>query len=114
MHTLSSARRTCIASASAVECTATVEIPSSRHARWIRRAISPRLAMRILLNTQLFQDDQRFTVLYRRAALHQDGGDRAGLRCLDLVECFHCFDQQQRLAGGDLLADADERWRAGL
>ena len=31
--------------ASAVECTATVLIPSSRHARRMRSAISPRLAM---------------------------------------------------------------------
>src|SRR3546814_2319081 len=45
MHTASSASRTCIASASAVECTATVLIPISWHARWIRSAISPRLAI---------------------------------------------------------------------
>src|SRR3974390_3392840 len=50
MHTLSSASRTCIASASAVECTATVAIPSSLQARSTRKAISPRLAMRILSN----------------------------------------------------------------
>src|SRR5258706_8834077 len=50
MHTLSSARRTCMASASAVECTATVAMPSSLQARRMRRAISPRLAIRILSN----------------------------------------------------------------
>ena len=50
MQTLSSASRTCMASASAVECTATVAMPSSRHARWMRSAISPRLAIRILSN----------------------------------------------------------------
>src|SRR5437773_3866830 len=50
MQTLSSASRTCMASASAVECTATVEMPSSLHARSTRSAISPRLAMRILSN----------------------------------------------------------------
>ena len=50
MHTLSSARRTCMASASAVECTATVAMPSSLHARWMRSAISPRLAIRTLSN----------------------------------------------------------------
>ena len=33
MHTLSSASRTCMASASAVECTATVWMPISRQAR---------------------------------------------------------------------------------
>src|SRR5450432_383367 len=50
MHTLSSAKRTCMASASAVECTATVGMPSSWQARSTRSAISPRLAMRILSN----------------------------------------------------------------
>src|SRR5262249_51039889 len=50
MHTLSSASRTCMASASAVECTATAGMPSSLHARSTRSAISPRLAMRILSN----------------------------------------------------------------
>ncbi len=50
MHTLSSASRTCIASASAVECTATVAIPSSLQARSTRSAISPRLAIRIFSN----------------------------------------------------------------
>src|SRR2546421_950294 len=50
MQTLSSASRTCIASASAVECTATVAMPSSLQARSTRSAISPRLAIRILSN----------------------------------------------------------------
>src|SRR5580658_4520427 len=50
MQTLSSASRTCMASASAVECTATVGMPSSLHARKTRSAISPRFAMRILSN----------------------------------------------------------------
>src|SRR5262249_5251203 len=50
MHTLSSASRTCMASASAVECTATTGVPSSLQARRTRSASSPRLAMRILSN----------------------------------------------------------------
>ena len=50
MQTDSSAMRTCIASLSAVECTATVWMPISRAARMTRSAISPRLATRILLN----------------------------------------------------------------
>jgi hypothetical protein len=50
MHTASSAKRTCSESESAVECTATVEMPSSRQARMTRNAISPRLAMRTFLN----------------------------------------------------------------
>src|SRR6185503_7122299 len=50
MQTLSSASRTCMASASAVECTATVGMPSSLQARSTRSAISPRLAIRIFSN----------------------------------------------------------------
>ena len=50
MQTDSSAMRTCIASASAVECTATDLIPISRAARITRSAISPRLAIRIFSN----------------------------------------------------------------
>ena len=45
MQTVSSASRTCIASASAVEWTATVLMPISWQARWMRSAISPRLAI---------------------------------------------------------------------
>src|SRR6516162_1379520 len=50
MQTLSSASRTCMASSSAVECTATDGMPSSLHARSTRNAISPRFAIRILSN----------------------------------------------------------------
>ncbi len=50
MHTLSSANLTCSAFESAVECTATVAIPSSRQARITRSAISPRFAIRTFLN----------------------------------------------------------------
>ena len=50
MQTDSSARRTYLASVSAVECTATVLMPSSLQARRMRRAISPRFAIRIFSN----------------------------------------------------------------
>ena len=50
MQTVSSASRTFIAWASAVECTATVLIPISRQARWILSAISPRLAISTFSN----------------------------------------------------------------
>jgi len=43
MQTDSSASFTCIAWASAVECTATVAMPNSFAARKMRRAISPRI-----------------------------------------------------------------------
>jgi len=51
MHTSSSAKRTCSDSRSASEYTATVWTPNSLHARITRSAISPRFAMRTLLNT---------------------------------------------------------------
>src|SRR5207237_10175081 len=50
MHTDSSAIRTCSACRSAVEYTATVGIPSSRHARMIRIAMVPRFATNSFLN----------------------------------------------------------------
>ena len=49
MQTLSSAMRTCMAFESAVEWIATVWMPISLQARWMRSAISPRLAIRTLL-----------------------------------------------------------------
>ena len=52
IQTASSAMRTCIAFASAKECTATVLIPISRQARWILKAISPRFAIRIFSNIE--------------------------------------------------------------
>src|SRR5262245_22822783 len=59
MQTLSSASRTCMASASAVEWTATVGMPRSLQARNIRSAISPRLAIRIFSNMAVQTRDDR-------------------------------------------------------
>src|SRR5580700_8674337 len=106
MQTLSSARRTCMASASAVECTATVAMPSSLQARSTRKAISPRLAMRILSNTWLssahartsVDHHQRLAELDRLAVLDQDLAHRAGARRRDLVEGLHGLDEQDALA----------------
>src|SRR5580700_10074679 len=139
MQTLSSARRTCMASASAVECTATVAMPSSLHARSTRRAISPRLAMRILSNmaSQVASSEWRmagaglFAIRYSPFALllnnHQrlaefdrlavlDENLRHGARACgwNLVHRFHGFDDQQRLTDRDLAADFDKRLGAGL
>ena len=61
MHTLSSASRTYFASASATECTATVFTPISRQARWMRSAISPRVAMRTVPNMWPVPDYSRMT-----------------------------------------------------
>src|SRR3546814_3468272 len=48
MHTDSSAIATCLRLRSTVECTATVRMPRARHARRMRSAISPRLAITTL------------------------------------------------------------------
>src|SRR5258706_13670596 len=127
MQTLSSASRTCMASASAVEWTATVRMPISRQARWILRAISPRLAMRTFSNMRLpgdvrpsgggrrsTHDHQDFAELDRAAVADHDVADRAALRCQDRVHHLHRLDDQERLAGLDKVADLDERRGAGL
>src|SRR3954467_10659541 len=88
-------------------------MPISRQARWIRRAISPRLAIRIFLNTggrkRLFDDEQRLAELDRLAVLAQDARDLAGDVGLDLVHDLHRLDDADRLALGDRAADLDER-----
>src|SRR3569832_2953027 len=101
MHTDSSARRTCFKSRSAVECTATVLMPSSLQARQMRKAISPRLAMTILSNIccvhlkligSLFDDEQGLAVFHRLPVLHQDGLDHTGLIGLEMDEQHHNID----------------------
>src|SRR6476469_5256265 len=100
MHTLSSARRTCMASASAVECTATVEMPISLQARCTRSAISPRLAIRIFSNIGLADDGERFAELDGLTILDQQLDDLAGLGRGDRVHRLHRLDDHQRLARG--------------
>src|SRR5580700_2127204 len=101
MHTLSSASRTCMASASAVECTATVGMPRSLQARRMRSAISPRFAIKIFSNTASLDDHQRLAKLDRLCVLEQDLRDGAGLGRGNLVECLHRLDDEQRIAGLD-------------
>src|SRR5437868_1975429 len=98
MHTVSSASLTCIASASAVECTATVGMPSSLQARKTRSAISPRFAIRIFSNiaSGLLDDDERFAVFDGLRILEQDLRDGARTRRGNLVHGLHGFDDQQR------------------
>src|SRR5579862_2884158 len=101
MHTLSSARRTCMADASASECTATVAMPISLHARWTRSAISPRFAIRTLSNTTpppLFEDDERFAELDGLAVGDEHLEHHAVPGRGDGVHGLHRFDDQQRLA----------------
>src|SRR5260370_10343466 len=93
MQTLSSASRTCIAVSSASECTATVLMPISRQARWMRSAISPRFVIRIFSNTRgLFDDEERLAVLDGLAVLHEDRLDSPRYVGLDLVQRFHLLD----------------------
>src|SRR5512140_863668 len=104
MQTLSSASRTHMAPLSASECTATVEMPISLHARCTRRAISPRLAMRIFSNISLTDDRERLAELHGLAVLHQDRHDLPGLGRGDRVHGLHGLDDHQGLAGGDRIA----------
>src|SRR6267142_3446807 len=114
MHTVSSASRTCLVLKSAVECTATVLMPSSRQARRIRSAISPRLAMTSFsIMGGLFDDEQRLAELDRIAVLGHDRGDAAGLVGFDLVHHLHRLDDAQHLAFLDFIANLDEGLRAG-
>src|SRR6187455_2666005 len=95
MHTAWSAKRTCRPWASASEYTATVLMPSSLQAQMTRRAISPRLAIRIFLNmdgaTGLSRPsvgpdrEQRVPVLDGLAALAVDLHHLARDLRLDLV-----------------------------
>src|SRR4051812_23192833 len=99
MHTVSSARRTCIASASAVECTATVLIPISWQARWMRSAISPRLAISSLLiftgPASSAEDDERLVELDRLGVGDEDFPHDAAFRRGDRVHHLHGLDDQQ-------------------
>src|SRR5664279_3440122 len=84
MFTASSASRACGAEASASLYTATEPTPSSLHARTIRSAISPRFAMRTLLNTHLAFGDSE-NVAHRRALELRaaDEGVAQRSRCID-------------------------------
>src|SRR5680860_369891 len=116
MQTDSSAMRTCIASVSAVECTATEWMPISRAARMTRRAISPRLAIKILSNiaTALFDDHQGCAILNSAAILDEDTLDRAAAWSGNMVHGLHCLNNQQRVALGHLVPDRYEGRRARL
>src|SRR5512139_1505229 len=108
MHTDSSASFTYLASRSASEWTATVWMPISRQARWIRSAISPRLAIRTLSTMGLVEHDEGPAELHRLAVLDEDPRHAAVARRRDRVHGLHRLDDEQRLALGDAVADADE------
>src|SRR5439155_12138259 len=102
MQTVSSASRTCMASESAVECTATVLMPISWHARWMRSAISPRLAISsfwIFMGTAALADDhERLIELDRLAVRDKDLLDHSALGRGDRVHHLHRLDDQQGVA----------------
>src|SRR5258705_12478692 len=106
MQTDSSASRTGRESASAVEWAMTVRIPISRHARMIRSAISPRLAMRILWNisrgsARRVHQEERLADLDGLGVLAHNLGDPPPPLGLDLIHHFH------RLADADGLPFPD-------
>src|SRR5947209_5081508 len=114
MQIASSARRTCIASVSAVEWTATVRMPISWQARWMRSAISPRLAMRTfwMVIPPSLDDDERLVELDRLRVDDEHFADGAGAGGGNLVHHLHRLDDQQGVAFLDLVARRDERLRA--
>src|SRR5215207_9907075 len=103
MHTVSSASSTCFRLRSAVECTATVLMPSSRHARRMRSAISPRLAMTTFSSIGgLLDHEQRLAELDRIAVLDEHGNDATALVGFDLVHHLHGLDDAKHITGLDL------------
>src|ERR1035441_6939999 len=110
MHTVSSASSTCLVLKSAVECTATVLMPSSRQARRIRRAISPRLAMTTFssMGNGLLNNEQRLAEFHGLAVLDQDGLNRSGLLRFDLIHHLHRLDDAHHLAEFDFVTDLDK------
>src|SRR3954468_5002539 len=103
-----SAKRTCKELASAVECTATVSTPSSRAARMMRSAISPRFAMRIRWNKRCLRPgrwgllrrleaEEGLAVFDRAAVLDEHLHQPAGLLGLDLVHQLHRLDDAEHL-----------------
>src|SRR5438094_5386630 len=114
MHTVSSASRTFIACESAVECTATVLIPSSWQARLMRSAISPRLAISTFSNMadrgcRSLDQHQGRAVFDRLGIIDEDPGQPPGARRANLVHHLHRLDDQQRLALADRVAEPHER-----
>src|SRR6266436_488622 len=96
MQTSSSANRTCSEFSSASEKTATVLMPSSRHAKMIRSATSPRFAIRIFLNNLPGPyREQPLAVLDRLPVFDVDVHDLPVVLRIDLVHQLHRLDDAQ-------------------
>src|SRR4051812_7526823 len=106
MQTDSSAIATCLRLRSTVECTATVRMPIALHARRIRRAISPRLAMTTLSSMRAASSnhEQRLVEFHRLAAFGEYLEHRARDLGLDGIEHLHRLDDAERVPGLDRLA----------
>src|SRR6185503_15962448 len=111
-------------------------MPSSRQATITRSAISPRLAIRIFLNTRLYslpratarrkhgekpknslrrlQREQPLTVLHSLPVVHVTLDDLAVALGIDLVHQLHRLDDAQNLPFPDRIADLGIRLGAGL
>src|SRR5580692_6942888 len=90
-------------------------MPSSRHARCTRSAISPRFAIRIFLNIaedekplRLLDAEELLSVFDALAVLREDFGHGPGPFRLDLVHQLHRFDDAQGLPGADHGPHLDE------
>src|SRR5574340_1411869 len=119
MQTDSSASFTYLASASASECTTTVLMPSSRQARWMRNAISPRLAINIFSNMSALCGEIAFAAFSRSAIwLHRCAACRRLVTAVGNQDFFKHMDAPGLVSGAQLrqidgLAD-DEQGLAEL
>src|SRR5437667_10355647 len=91
-------------------------MPISRHARWMRSAISPRFAIRIFSNIAkalppLLDHEEGLAILHGLAVLDQDCPDGSGNVGFDFIQELHRLDDAQRLPLGHYLPDVDERRR---
>src|SRR5690242_13275974 len=105
--------RTCMASLSAVEWIATVEMPISLQARMTRSAISPRLAMRTFSNMS-DDDAEGLAELHRLGVGDANFLHRAGPGRGDGIHGLHRLDDEQRVAFLDRLSHRDEGRFAGF
>src|SRR6185503_13394433 len=102
MHTTRSASCAPRLSRSASETASTASISSSKQARMMRTAISPRLATsRRFSGIGSADHDKRLPVLDRLAVLGHDRPDLAGHGRDHVVHQLHHFDDGERVALGN-------------
>src|SRR5687768_12550657 len=120
MQTAWSAKRTWRLARSASEYTATVLMPSSLQAQMTRSAISPRFAIRILLNISARRPwsgpdrEEGLAVLHGLPALVMDLHDLPRHLGLDLVHELHGLDDAQHLPDADAVSHAHEGRGVGI